>query len=243
MFDEIEAAGLAVARIIENKVIPSTLELLDKVSINAIEDFNKIGLPRDIEALLLIEVDGEPEDVEKSTKIVEDVCSSSGARSIEIAKNENERNRLMQARRSLFPVLARLRPTAITEDATVPRSKVPLMVKRIHEIKERYNLLIGSCGHVGDGNMHPIILTDKRDKVEMEKVEKAVSEIFDYCIELGGTLTGEHGIGIVKAKFMEREFKKEGMQFFSDIKKSIDPQNIMNPNKIIKTKNIEVDYV
>lgn len=243
MFDEIEAAGLAVANIIANKVIPSTMELLDKVSINAIEDFNKIGLPRNIEALLLIEVDGEPEDVEKSATIVEEVCSKAGARSIEVAKNESERNRLMQARRSLFPVLARLRPTAITEDATVPRSKVPLMIKRIHEIKERYNLLIGSCGHVGDGNMHPIFLTDKRDKAEMEKVEKAVSEIFDYCIELGGTLTGEHGIGLVKSKFMEREFKEEGMRFFSDIKKSIDPQNIMNPNKIIKTKDIKVDYV
>ncbi|AEE14487.1 D-lactate dehydrogenase (cytochrome) [Thermodesulfobium narugense DSM 14796] len=243
MFDEIESAGLAVARIVENKVIPSTLELLDKVSINAIEDFNRVGLPRDIEALLLIEVDGEPEDVEKSAKIVEDVCSTTGARSIEVAKDENERKRLTQARRSLFPVLARLKPTAITEDATVPRSKVPLMVKRIHEIKEKYNLLVGSCGHVGDGNMHPIFLTDKRDKAEMEKVEKAVSEIFDYCIELGGTLTGEHGIGVVKAKFMEREFKKEGIKFFSDIKRAIDPQNIMNPNKIIMTKEIKVDYV
>ena len=209
MYDSVGLAGTAVAKIIENKIIPSTMEFLDKITINAVEDFKKIGLPRDIEALLLIEIDGETEDVEVSAKILEDVCMKVGARSISVAKNDAQRLDLMEARRSALPVLARLKPTTILEDATVPRSKVPEMLEKIHDIQGKYDLMIGSFGHAGDGNLHPTILVDRRNKEEMKKVDMAIKEIFDYCIDLGGTLTGEHGIGIVKAPFMEKEFKKE----------------------------------
>jgi glycolate oxidase len=243
MYDSVGKAGIAVAKIIENKIIPSTMEFLDKITINAVEDFTKIGLPRDIEALLLIEVDGEPEDVETAAKILEEVCLSVGARSISIAKNDAERMRLMEARRAALPVLARLKPTTILEDATVPRSKVADMLERIHEIQDKYNLMIGSFGHAGDGNLHPTILVDRRNKEEMKKVDMAIKEIFDYCIELGGTLTGEHGIGIVKAPFMEKEFKKEGLSLFRDIKKTLDPENKLNPNKIVGAKEVHLEYI
>ncbi|AWB10744.1 glycolate oxidase [Thermodesulfobium acidiphilum] len=243
LYDRVAKAGNAVAKIIENKIIPSTMEFLDKITINAIEDFKKIGLPRDIEALLLIEVDGEPEDVEASANILEKICIDVGARSISIAKNDVERLDLMEARRAALPVLARLKPTTILEDATVPRSKVSEMLEKIHGIQDKYNLMIGSFGHAGDGNLHPTILVDRRNKEEMKKVDMAIKEIFDYCIELGGTLTGEHGIGIVKAPFMENEFKKEGISFFRDIKKALDPDNKLNPNKIVSTKEVHLDYI
>lgn len=243
MYDSVGLAGTAVAKIIENKIIPSTMEFLDKITINAVEDFKKIGLPRDIEALLLIEIDGEAEDVEVSAKILEDVCMKVGARSISIAKDDAQRLDLMEARRSALPVLARLKPTTILEDATVPRSKVPEMLEKIHDIQGKYDLMIGSFGHAGDGNLHPTILVDRRNKEEMKKVDMAIKEIFDYCIDLGGTLTGEHGIGIVKAPFMEKEFKKEGLSLFRDIKKALDPDNKLNPNKVVGTKEVHLDYI
>jgi len=243
MYDSVGLAGTAVAKIIENKIIPSTMEFLDKITINAVEDFKKIGLPRDIEALLLIEIDGEAEDVEVSAKILEDVCMKVGARSISVAKDDAQRLDLMEARRSALPVLARLKPTTILEDATVPRSRVPEMLEKIHDIQGKYDLMIGSFGHAGDGNLHPTILVDRRNKEEMKKVDMAIKEIFDYCIDLGGTLTGEHGIGIVKAPFMEKEFKKEGLSLFRDIKKALDPDNKLNPNKVVGAKEVHLDYI
>jgi glycolate oxidase len=166
-----------------------------------------------------------------------------GARSISVAKDDAQRLDLMEARRSALPVLARLKPTTILEDATVPRSKVPEMLEKIHDIQGRYDLMIGSFGHAGDGNLHPTILVDRRNKEEMKKVDMAIKEIFDYCIDLGGTLTGEHGIGIVKAPFMEKEFKKEGLSLFRDIKKALDPDNKLNPNKVVGTKEVHLDYI
>jgi len=233
IFDHMDDAARTVAAIIRSGVIPATLEFLDRVTINAVEDFKKIGLPRQAEAILLIETDGQRSAAQAEADKVVAICRENHAGSVQKAADETERAQLWLARRSALSSLARVRPTTILEDATVPRSRVPDMVRGVREIAERHRILIGNFGHAGDGNLHPTVLTDIRDKEEYARAEKAIEEIFDLALSLGGTLSGEHGIGMAKAPFLKRETGAVGIKTMRSIKRALDPNNILNPGKMM----------
>jgi len=234
VFDDVDKAGRAIAAIIRNKIIPATLEIMDKVTIQTVENFLHAGLPMEAEAILLCEVDGYKEVVERESVLVERVLKEEGAVEVKIAKNDQERDLLWLARRSALPALAQKRPTTVLEDATVPRSKIPDMLKAIRRIATKHDLQIATFGHAGDGNLHPTILTDVRDVEEMKRVHLAVEEIFETAIALGGTLSGEHGIGIAKMKFLDWEFGEAGVAALRSIKEALDPNYMMNPGKIVR---------
>lgn len=233
LFDDVAKASQTVAAIIAAKIVPCTLEFLDNFTIRTVEDFAHAGLPVDAKALLLIEVDGHPAQVADEAEQVEQICKKMGASAVQVAKSAEERNKVWEARRAALSALARVRPTTVLEDATVPRSKIPAMIKALDEIAAKYQLLIGTFGHAGDGNLHPTILTDRRDHKEFERVEKAIDEIFEVALGLGGTLSGEHGIGMAKSKWMEKETSKGTILYSRRLKKALDPKNILNPGKIL----------
>lgn len=231
-YDKLERAAETVSSIIAAKIVPATLEFMDQGTITAVEEFMQIGLPTNCEAMLLIEQDGDPTVVERDMEFVHTLCMEQGAISTQLAQTKEEADRLSVARRVALSALARKRPTTILEDATVPRSEIAKMVKAIQEIAVKHNLLICTFGHAGDGNLHPTILTDTRDEEEMARVEMAFADIFDYAISLGGTITGEHGVGEMKAPYLEWKIGKTGIATMKGIKQAIDPLNIMNPGKI-----------
>ena len=232
VFDDVQKAADAVADIIAAHILPCTLEFMDKATINLVEDDVKIGLPRDAEAILLIEVDGHPAQVEDDALTVEDRLKKNGATSISVARDAAEKNEIWEARRKALPALARKRPTIVLEDATVPRSKIPAMIATINDIAKKYDLLVGTFGHAGDGNLHPSILCDRRDKQEFARVERAIDELFNRTIEMGGTLSGEHGIGTAKAKWLEKETSQATIEFSRAMRRAIDPKRLFNPSKM-----------
>ena len=232
LYSDLNKAANTIREIIAGKIIPATMEILDNTTIRAIEGYKKIGLPVDAEAVLLIEVDGAREAVDPEAKRVKEICLGCGADSIVVAENDAKRDEVWSARRAALPALVRMRPTAIMEDATVPRSKIPEMIQAIREIAGKYDVQIGTFGHAGDGNLHPTFLTDESDPVEMDRIHKATSELFDTALRLGGTLSGEHGIGIRKAKFMPRQFSEAEINLMKKLKAAFDPDNIFNPGKV-----------
>ncbi|MCL6446900.1 MAG: FAD-binding protein [Armatimonadetes bacterium] len=238
VFADLEAAGNAVSDIIRHKVIPATLEILDKVTIRTVEDYLHIGLPVEAEAILLVETDGIKEVVEKEKEVLRRVLEKHGAL-VRIAAGEQERDQLWAGRRAALPALARVKPTTVLEDATVPRSQVTRMLAAIREIGQKYNVLIGNFGHAGDGNLHPTILTDARNEEEMERVHRAVEEIFKKALELGGTLSGEHGIGLAKKRFLPWQVGPEGLALMKKIKRALDPLNILNPGKFVDSADLD----
>lgn len=232
MYRDLNAAARTVSRIIEMRIIPATLEFMDNPTIRVVDDFAKLGLPLDMEAILLIEQDGDPETVERDIERIREICEVEKADRIAVAENREEAEKLLTARRSAFTALARLRPTTILEDATVPRSRIADMVMRINEIARKYNVTIATFGHAGDGNLHPTATTDARDHEEIHRVEQAFEEIFEAAIALGGTITGEHGVGLVKAPFLEWKIGPAGMEMMRGIKLAFDPNNLLNPGKM-----------
>lgn len=231
-FDDIVQAGNTITKILSSGIVPSKLEIMDNATINAVEAYEPLGLPLDIDALLLVELDGHPKAMEDEVVIIEEICLANSAREIKHAHTEQEAVELWKARKLVSPAIVREKPTKISEDATVPRSKIPAMFARLKEIRDKYELNLVVFGHAGDGNLHPNIIADKRDHEEMERVEKAVEEIFEAAIELGGTLSGEHGIGILKAPFMEMELGEATLDMMKRTKQAWDPKNILNPGKI-----------
>lgn len=233
VFDEMGKASEAVAAIIASHVVPATLEIMDNFTIRAVEDYSHAGLPKEAAALLLIEVDGHPAQVAEDAAKVEAICRRMGVADIRVAQTAAERDKVWAARRAALSALAKLRPTLVLEDATVPRSRIPAMVKAIQAISAKYGISIGTFGHAGDGNLHPTILTDRRDKAEWEKVEAAIADIFDQALALGGTLSGEHGTGIAKSCFLEKETSPATILYSRRVKAALDPNNILNPGKVI----------
>ena len=230
-FNVLKDAGYAINGIISNKVIPATMELLDQATLKVVEDFTHIGLPIEAKVMLLIEVDGMVEaEVELEAQKVVEQCKKNGCQDVKLAKDDKERDELMAARRAALPALARVKPTTVLEDATVPRSRIPDMLVRLEELAEKYDLQIGTFGHAGDGNLHPTILTDARDEEEMKRVRMCVDDIFAAALEMGGTLSGEHGIGIAKARFMEDQFGAAGMEVIRRVKEAFDPNYMFNPD-------------
>ncbi|HYA40462.1 MAG TPA: FAD-linked oxidase C-terminal domain-containing protein [Syntrophobacteraceae bacterium] len=233
VFDDVLKASEAVSSIIANRVVPVTLEFMDNFTIRAVEDFSHVGLPTDAAALLLIEVDGHPVQVADAAARVEDLCRLMGATNVLVAETEQERDKVWEARRAALSALSRIRPTTVLEDATVPRSKIPEMIGSIERIARKYDLKIGTFGHAGDGNLHPTILTDRRDAEEWKRVEHAIDSIFEEALALGGTLSGEHGIGRAKSRFLEKETGRGTIIYSRRIKEALDPRNILNPGKVI----------
>ncbi|GGG62710.1 FAD-binding oxidoreductase [Paenibacillus radicis (ex Gao et al. 2016)] len=232
MYKDLYGAARTVSRIIEGKIIPATLEFMDNPTIRVVDDFAKLGLPRDMEAILLIEQDGDSETVERDIAKIREICELEQADRIEVAENREQAEKLLTARRSAFTALARLRPTTMLEDATVPRSRIAEMVLRINEIARKYDVAIATFGHAGDGNLHPTATTDARDKEEVHRVEQAFEDIFQAAIEFGGTITGEHGVGLVKAPFLEWKVGPAGLEVMKGIKNAFDPHHLLNPGKI-----------
>ena len=232
LYNDLETAGATVSTIISNKIIPATLEFLDQPTVQVVEDYAKIGLPTEVGAILLIEQDGPAEVVERDMAKMKEICEQTGAIQADIAETAEEGAALTAARRSALSALARMKPTTILEDATVPRSKVAEMVRAIEEIAAKRNVQICTFGHAGDGNLHPTCMTDARDREEMERVEQAFEDIFAKAIELGGTITGEHGVGAMKSPYLSWKVGDSGVAVMKGIKQAFDPNNIMNPGKV-----------
>ncbi|RLB97389.1 MAG: hypothetical protein DRH34_15290, partial [Deltaproteobacteria bacterium] len=214
-------------------ILPVALELLDKTTINASEDSANLGLPVEAEGSLLIEMDGVKEACEKEIQKIIEKVETNGATSIQEAKSDEERDKLWEARRTAFGVFAKLAPDIFSEDVTVPASKVPEMIRKTVEITKEYGLKVGILAHAGDGNMHPMIPADKNNKEEWEKVEKAFVEIVKAAVDLNGTLSGEHGIGLAKTQFLPLVMSQDSIEFMSVIKAAVDPDGILNPGKFV----------
>jgi len=199
-----------------------------------------LGLPLDVEALLLIECDGFDEGaVIRELEAAAAACRETGASRVEVARDEAERARLWRARRSVSPALARKAPNKLGEDITVPRSAIPEAVRRIKEVSARYGLPIVIFGHAGDGNLHPNILFDRRSPDQWAKVEPMAREIFSLALELGGTLSGEHGVGTFKRPFMRRALGEVSIVAQWQIKRALDPLNILNPGKVLPEQSLD----
>ncbi|WP_297827926.1 FAD-binding oxidoreductase [uncultured Desulfovibrio sp.] len=233
VFDDMQNAAEAVAGIIAAHVLPCTLEFLDHNTIVRVDDFTKAGLPRDAAAILLIEVDGHPAQVADDAEAVERVLKENKAVAVHVPKDAAEKFKLWEARRMALPVLARCRPTTVLEDATVPRSQIPAMMKAVNDIAAKYRVEVGTFGHAGDGNLHPTFLCDKRDVEEFKRVEAAIDEMFDTAIKLQGTLSGEHGIGTAKAKWMEKETSRGTILFSQRLRRALDPKGLLNSTKLV----------
>jgi glycolate oxidase len=231
-FDSLEKAAQAVADIIAHPIVPCTLEFLDRATICAVEDFAHVGLPVDAEALLLMETDGHPAQVAEEADAMREICQRAGARDVRQAADAAESLALATARRSAFAALARIRPTTILEDVTVPRSELPRLVRDIQRIGADHRVQIGVFGHFGDGNVHPTFLTDERDTEEMHRVELAMREVMQAAIDVGGTITGEHGVGLAKKEFLPLQFNAATMNLLADVKRTLDPSGLLNPGKI-----------
>lgn len=235
-FDSMNDAAETVSAIIAARIMPAALEFLDQTTVRCVEEFAHLGLPTSIDALLLIEVDGRPAVVEEDLATIEQICRRHRAGEVRIARDAGEAARLRSARKVAFSALARVRPTTILEDVTVPRSDVAPMLERIQAIARSYGLLFGNFGHAGDGNLHPTCLTDERDAAEIQKAEAAFEEIFNESIRFGGTITGEHGTGLSKRKFLERLTDPPALGMMRSLKQVVDPEGILNPGKILSVK-------
>jgi glycolate oxidase len=232
-FSDLDDTARAVSDIIGSGILPVAMELMDKFTLNAIEDSAGLGLDREAEGSLLIEIDGVREACEKEMARIIDQLQANNAVHIEEAATAEDQDKLWTARRSAYGVFAKLAPDILTEDVTVQVSQVPEMIRRIKAIAEKYNITAGVLAHAGDGNMHPLIPTDKNNKEEFERVEKAFDEIFAAAADLGGTLSGEHGIGLAKTKHLPLVMNRDSMDVMAAVKKAIDPLGILNPGKFV----------
>jgi glycolate dehydrogenase FAD-linked subunit len=228
-------ASRAVSAILAAGIVPATLELMDQTAIACIEEAMHLGLPTDVEATLLIETDGSNEEtVAGEIETAGRISTENGARSVKVARTESEREALWKARRSISPSLARKAPNKLGEDITVPRSAIPEIVQRLRGISARFGLPIVIFGHAGDGNLHPNILFDKRNPEEWKKVEEMVGEIFGAALAVGGTLSGEHGVGALKRPWFERALGPVSVEVQRRLKQALDPTNVMNPGKMFE---------
>jgi glycolate oxidase len=231
-FAQMDQAAQCVSDIIAAQIIPCTLEFLDRTTVHCVEDYAKVGLPLDCEALLLMETDGHPAVVAEEAARMEEMARKNGCLELRVARDDAEATRLATARRSAFSALARVAPTTILEDATVPRSELARMIRFVEGVAKRHRLRIGTFGHMGDGNLHPTFLTDERNKDEMRRVEEAFHEIFEEAIRLGGTITGEHGVGLAKKGFLPKFAGAAQMRVMRELRRALDPRGILNPGKM-----------
>lgn len=233
-FVSIDSAARAVSAIIARGILPAALEMMDAPTIRAVEaSIYAAGYPVDAAAVLLIELDGFEAGLDDDVATVVSLCSGAGARSVRVAKDDAERLRLWQGRKKAFGAMGRVSPHLVVQDAVVPRTKLPAVLERIHEISTRYRVKVCNVFHAGDGNLHPNIPYDAHDADESARVHQAMREIMELCIDVGGSITGEHGVGIDKLPYMNRLFTDETLRAMCDLRDVFDPERRANPGKVV----------
>ena len=232
VFGRIQDAAKTVCKLVRCGIMPRAVEYMDQSAIRCVEDYLHMGLPVDAGAMLLVDVDGSPSATDMALQHLGAICEKGGARQIKVAKSEQEAAEFWRARQAISPALFRLGPDKINQDIVVPRSRIPEMVEWINELRKRTGLTMVTFGHAGDGNVHFNIMLDKRNKEALNKAEAAVEELFRYTIELGGTISGEHGVGITKAPYLDMELGSVEVALMRRIKAAFDPNGILNPGKI-----------
>jgi glycolate oxidase len=230
-FGDVEAAGRAVSEVIASGILPRTLEFMDSECIKAVEKFRPTGLPTLIDALLLIELDGYPEVIEKEAQRVLEICRNWRAK-CEVASDEEARQKLWDSRRAVSPALYHISPGKINEDVVVPRSRLPEMLVAFKKLSEESGIPIVNFGHAGDGNIHVNIMADRRDEEKYKKAQGLVQEIFKRVLDLGGTISGEHGVGLTKAAYINMEIGETELELMRSLKRVFDPKGLLNPGKI-----------
>ena len=232
-YGDLDDAATTVTAIMAAGMVPTTLELMDRTVLDVISDYGGAQFNSDAEALLLIEVDGDRDLVNKQGERIEALCREKGAIAVDRAHTPEEAEKLWQARRTAFGAVASMRPNCIVEDVTVPVKKLPDIIRKVVKLTRKYDLKIAVLAHAGDGNLHPLIMTDLRDREEMDRVDRMLEELCGAAIQMGGTLSGEHGIGIAKARFMNMEFSETSLDLMRGIKRVFDPNNILNPGSFL----------
>jgi glycolate dehydrogenase FAD-linked subunit len=232
-YDDLQNTAETVSAIIAAGILPAALELMDNFTINVTEDSAKLGLPRDAAGMLIIQVDGPEESVHKEMQRILKIARANGAVAVKAAETEAQSEELWTARRAAYGIFARISPYVVVEDATVPVNNVPKMVVGTRRIADQHGLKMGIIAHAGDGNLHPVIAADMRDKDEWRRVKVAIKEIFELAVSLGGTLTGEHGIGSAKTEFLPLVMDRATRELTATIKKALDPKGILNPGKFV----------
>jgi glycolate oxidase len=235
IFDSMDFATQTVVDITGAGIIPAALEMMDRTTIEAVESGAPVGFPRDAEAVLIVEVEGPVEHTERSMKIAHDICRRTGAREVRVAKDETERQLLWKGRKGAFGAMGALAPNYYVQDGVVPRSKLPEMMRRIAEISKQFNLRIANVFHAGDGNLHPNILFDMRAPGELDRVVEAGAATLRACIELGGSITGEHGVGLEKKAYIGLLFNEADLDAMTRVRRTFDPDGRFNPAKLFPT--------
>lgn len=232
LFDSIDGAAQAVSAIIKNKIIPTTLEFMDGRTLNCVREATDLELPSDARAVLIIEVDGDIEFLDKQAHKISALVKPLGVVETRIAENPEESEELWQIRRSVSASLRRVNPDKFNEDICVPRSKVPDMIRKINKISDNYRVPIVNFGHAGDGNIHVNVMINSKMAGEQERADRAIEEVFKETLALGGTMSGEHGVGIMKAPYIPMELAINAIDYMKTVKKALDPKNILNPGKM-----------
>jgi glycolate oxidase len=233
IYDTIEDAGNTVSAIIAEGIIPATLEMMDHLVMKAVEESVHAGYPLDAAAVLIIELDGLQDGMERQAGKIAEICRANGVREFRVAKNAAEREELWAGRRGAFGAVSRLKPSYMVCDGTVPRTRLPEVLSKVLQVGKKYDVPIGNVFHAGDGNLHPLILFDERNEKELEAARAASSEILKICAEAGGTISGEHGIGIEKLDEMPFIFSDADLDVMRRVKRAFDPRQILNPGKVI----------
>lgn len=234
-FQSVEAAGAAVAAVIGNGIIPGGLEMMDNAAIRAAEDFVHAGYPVDAAAILLCEVDGSTAEVADQIAQVEAILAACGATEVKLSSSEAERARFWAGRKNAFPAVGRISPDYYCMDGTIPRRELPTVLARTAELSKTYGLQVANVFHAGDGNLHPLILYDANQPGELERTEELGGKILELCVEVGGTITGEHGVGVEKLNQMCVQFNADELNQFHAVKQAFDPDGLLNPGKAIPT--------
>jgi glycolate oxidase len=232
IFESVDDASQTVSDIIAAGIVPGAMEMMDQMITQAVEAAYKFGFPLDAGAVLIIELDGLAAGLDKQAERVIEICKRNKARDIRMAKTEQERMDLWKSRKRAFGAIGRLSPNFLTQDGVVPRSKLPEIMRFIRKTSEKYGLRIPNVFHAGDGNIHPLVLYDERDPQQVKNAVAAGNDILEKCIELGGSATGEHGIGVEKIDFMEKQFTKETLDAMRALRRVFDPENRCNPHKM-----------
>ena len=232
-FTSLESSVQTVTDLTARGIIPRCVEALDKTTIHAVEDFSKAGYPKEADALLILELDGNPFQIETQEKILEEICRQNGATQFITAKTDKERQRLWAGRRAAYAAMARLAPNVAVGDGTVPRSELPAALKKVRQILQEHQLSASLLFHAGDGNFHPQIIFDERNKLQTKQVAHALKQILQTCVDFGGTVSGEHGVGVEKRAVMSYQYEEPTLTLMARIKQAIDPEKLSNPLKII----------
>ncbi len=235
IFESVEDATNSISAIIGAGIIPAALEMMDQGILAALEDAFHFGFPLDAKAILLIEVDGLEAGLDEQRDQIIQLCEAEGAREVRMADGDKERQKLWKCRKQAFGAIGRLSPSYCTQDGVVPRTKLPHILRRITEISSKYGIRVVNVFHAGDGNIHPILLFDERDPQQIKDVLQASGEILDECLACGGSVTGEHGIGIEKVEFMKKMFTEGDLAVMTNLRQALNPHNRLSPDKMLPT--------